>query len=92
MYQWVKSLVSSEEVVRDDSFSFGPVKTFDDDEDDSTQTTGTTTARTELLHSYDGGEDRQGYEFELLVRAYLRDNHYQSRHQVCVYTRGGWRM
>jgi hypothetical protein len=103
MFRWIKNFVSpSEEVVRDDSFSFGPVKAFDDDEDDTTHNTGVTN-HTDLLgkiHSYDmspndhdeDDEDGHGYEFELLVRAYMRDNHYQSRHQVRVYVRGMWSM
>jgi hypothetical protein len=106
MFHWVKNLVSSEEVVRDDSFSFGPVKAFADDEDDTTHNTGATN-RVDLLgkiYSYDTSpnddddedddedKDGHGYEFELLVRAYLRDNHYQSRHQVCAYMCGWWHM
>jgi len=89
MLSWVKSLVSSEEVVRDDSFSFGPIKQYDDT---ATHNTGHTN-RTDLLgngHSYDtpphddeeDDDDGHGYEFELLVQAYMRDNHYQSRHQA----------
>ena len=65
MFSW---LVSSEEALRDDSFSFGKLM------ESSTDVTD------EAIGSDD--DDEAGYEFELLVQAYMRDNHYQSRHQA----------